>query len=215
MLKTFSSLVLVATALASFSAMADVEITIGQTKSLPYCGGSITVNNGGNDNQVNLVFEGVKNCTFLDIPNKKDQRVELNQKVSRTITTAGENSNGYKVAQLVLHSNGYNTYDKINVSFRVTGSTPTYNSLAAEISMFGTLKSRAVLAKFGGQSDDMVFARMHAICKAIGMNSAVSYKSKPAAYTGQVVLELKNGAWTDRAIKDASQAFVFSSLKCN
>lgn len=213
MRKVLSTLVLAASSLIALSASAGyVEMTIGQTAKLPSCLGTVTVNNGGNDDQVNLVFEKVEFCSYMDTSNNKDQRIEQMKKVSRTISTAGENSNGYKTIYVTVHSESNAHSDTIAVKFKVNSPG---NAYSRELSKSGTLNGNAVLAYFGGQSSEMFQARMKAICVKIGMNSASTYSVKGAAYTGQSVLEIKDGVWNTRTIKDASQAAVFSSLLCN
>jgi hypothetical protein len=42
-------------------------MTIGQMTDLPECEGTVSVNNGGNGDQVNVVFHNVQQCSNFDI----------------------------------------------------------------------------------------------------------------------------------------------------
>jgi hypothetical protein len=223
-LNLFSAVVLSATSLLSLSAHADyMNIRVGEgAKNLGSCGGTIEVNNGGNDNQVNVVLREVENCTFYNDSRGNDQRVQLRAKgQSFTLTTADEESDGSKKIHLVLHSNGDGHRDDVTIKFRVTGSNggnggseSQADKYANELRSRGTINNQAVIAFFGGNSMSDAQAYMTATCIGIGKSYAKSGTYKAASYDGEWAYQAKGGQLINKQIKVASQAAVWATLDC-
>ncbi len=127
------ALALISLFVLSTSAMADVYITLGEQADLPHCGGTIRANNGSNDDQVNIVFKNVENCSNFDIlsdnggtisdyDKKKLQGENPNRSGSFTIPerfiSSGHGRYLYNSITVIVKSNSGKHYDRVHVSFR-------------------------------------------------------------------------------------------------
>ena len=119
----FKRILLSTALLVTSSVFATVNLTIdGREHSLPYCGGTVSGNNGGNDNQVNLVFRGVDKCKFYTNENGKKSELQGgsgNFHGSRTVTTAKQQRSGERSETVKIEARDGNPYEIIKVRFRV------------------------------------------------------------------------------------------------
>lgn len=117
-------LVMVSALFASSAFAGYVSIGVGTgERALPSCGGTVEVNNGGNDNQLNVVFRNVQDCSNLSIP-EKNKTYKLQEQVrgrggSYTVTTAEKKRTGFHSADLSLESNSGAHGDEIEVYYEV------------------------------------------------------------------------------------------------
>lgn len=113
----------------AFAGFVSIGVGTGE-RALPSCGGTVEVNNGGNDNQLNVVFRNVQDCSNLSIP-EKNKTYKLQEQVrgrggSYTVTTAEKKRTGFHSAELTLESNSGAHSDEIEVFYEVINpSTPS------------------------------------------------------------------------------------------
>lgn len=104
-----------------------MEISMGQTKRLPSCGGTISINNGGNDDQVNVVFRSVDNCSNFDILSANGEPVAYeNKKLQQTHDGRGGSFTipsryydwGRNTVKIRVNSNSNKHQDTVKIKFR-------------------------------------------------------------------------------------------------
>lgn len=106
----------------AFAGYVSIGVGTGE-RALPSCGGTVEVNNGGNNNQLNVVFRNVQDCSNLSIP-EKAKTYKLQEQVrgrggSYTVTTAEKKRPGFHSAELTLESNSGAHSDEIEVYYEV------------------------------------------------------------------------------------------------
>jgi hypothetical protein len=89
---------------------------------MSYCGGTVEVNNGGNDNQLNIVFRHVVDCSNIDFNGK---HYEMNQargarSGSYTILMADDRRAGEHTQLVKLSSDSGAHFENIYVHYRIT-----------------------------------------------------------------------------------------------
>ena len=120
-----NAFILSTTALISASSFAGyVSVSVGGSAYLNSCGGTVEVNNGGNDNQVNLVFRGVNQCSFYEDSEGNRQRLNLGYSSTNayTISTANQNSLGSHTIRVYLRSKKGGHSETIDVSYYVNSN---------------------------------------------------------------------------------------------
>ncbi len=112
-------------AFASISAFAgDIYPTVdGYQVYLPSCGGTIQINNGGANQQLNAVLRNVQNCSNVTL--QDGRHYEMNQPQgsrggSYTVLTASQLSPGTYSTIVTISSDSGKHYDRAIVYFTVT-----------------------------------------------------------------------------------------------
>lgn len=124
-----SSILFVFISLISSSAFADITVTVGQTKKLPYCKGTVKVTKteDNRNDKINLVFKHVENCSNFDILTANGEETSYkakkipgdNQDRSGSFTLPSKIvDDGYNRVKVIVKSNSGKHFDKINVRFR-------------------------------------------------------------------------------------------------
>lgn len=109
----------------SVSAFAD-HLTVkvnGKAKELPSCGGTVKVNNGGNDNQLNITFKNVEDCSYVILQDGRTYQMKQPQgerNGSYTILNANELRSGSYTTTVTVQSLSGKHWDIIKVPFSVS-----------------------------------------------------------------------------------------------
>ena len=104
------------------SAFADIDLTVGGgERSMSFCGGTVEVNNGGSDNQLNIVFRRVENCSNVDF-NGRNYEMSGRQGArngSFTILMADDRRAGEHTQFVKLSSDSGAHFEDIYVHYRI------------------------------------------------------------------------------------------------
>lgn len=101
----------------------------GPAKYLASCGGTVKVNNGGNDNQLNITFKDVQDCSYVILQDGRQYQMKQPQgerSGSYTILTASQLRPGSYTTSITLQSASGKHWDIIKVPFTVTGGYNPY-----------------------------------------------------------------------------------------
>jgi hypothetical protein len=195
-----------------------VSVRVGQSAYLPSCGGTIAVNNGGNDDQLNLVFSRVAQCSYyIDYLGRQYrlQGQQPNYFGSFTATTAHQSQPGWHVSRFTLRSNSGAHSDTIDVSYYVTGTpNPPGSGILWELATQGTVHGTPVLGWLIGNSGNEVSRRADATCRAAGARYAQSYALRQASYNGQLFLRVESGSWQYDTVRNYRNVQFFRTLVC-
>ncbi len=121
MMKHLLALVLALSASTAFAGNVTASIN-GREVRLPECEGTVQINNGGTDNQLNAVFRKVKNCSNIEISSGKTYKMsqpEGQRGGSYTVFTAQALARGDYYTQINVYSNSKTHYDTVTVYFSV------------------------------------------------------------------------------------------------
>jgi hypothetical protein len=193
-----------------------VSLRVGQSAYLPSCGGTIAVNNGGNDNQLNLVFSRVAQCSnYIDFQGRhyRLQGQQPNYFGSFTATTASQSQPGWQTSRFYVRSNSGAHADTIDVSYFVSGAPPQ-SGLLHELATQGTANGLPVLAWLIGYSSADLARRADATCRLAGGRSAQSYALRPSFYYGQLFLRAESGRWQYDTVRNPQNVQFFRTLRC-
>lgn len=202
-----------------------VQMTVGESARLSSCGGQVTVNNGGRDNQLNVVIKGSQRCSVFRDFAGRTYNIPGNSgsfSGSFTATTADQNRSGNYSARFTIYAPNGGPNDQVEVTFRVRNPVPaptpvplplpTPRNHVTELSKFGTLNGQTLYAYEVGDSMDVFQARMRLICVLAGATAASTYSVAQPSYLQPMAI-YSNG-WTTLYAQIPERLAVFTSLVC-